>query len=169
MGREMKDEQVVGLSTDTIQRLSRLRDMIDSMLDYPTPMTAIRPKEPWVNLSDRYDIIIGDFGIKDLSNSVLPPSVLSAPKQLGNASSLPGTDQWPNVAGEKKLNPEWITADHEYPIGTKTAWKLFIESQASEQIEEKDEEDLLGFREMFTEEQMKAAFRAGYEEGRKAK
>lgn len=100
----MKDEQVVGFSPEMLDKLSRLLDQVQFLLDYPTPSIKHGLPTSWTNLSERYDIIIGDFGIKDLSNSVLPTSVLPAPKQIGNASSLPGTDQWPNVARDPVLS-----------------------------------------------------------------
>lgn len=68
-----------------------------------------------------------------------------------------------SVSEEKRvetvvLNPEWITADFEWPSGNPTPWTVFF----------RDHYPKAGVLH-WTVEDMKAAFRAGYEAGRKAK
>lgn len=88
--------------------------------------------------------------------------------------TLKGLDQWPNTSylppsspveafsdpgrvDTAEINPEWVTADFEWPSGNPTPWTVFIDS-----YREGD-----GTFKAFNVEDMKAAFRAGFEAGRK--
>jgi hypothetical protein len=84
--------------------------------------------------------------------------------------TLKGLDQWPNVSALPSsspveavsspervetavLSPEWITADFEWPSGNPTPWTVFIDHFRLGD----------GTFKAFNLDDMKAAFRAGYE------
>lgn len=206
---------IIGYSPEITYMLEQLQRRLRAVLDGHVPATLSTERGA---IDPRFDIIIGNVGLKDLS------------KVKEDTKSLPGLDQWPNTASSAinpirfdkfgnrvdgiphpkepnpdwvtpasrsrseqdaeeylqavdknraalppsspatpsespervktaELNPEWITADFEWPSVKPTQWSLFIQP-FMEKWEQHTE---------LTPEDMKAAFRAGYEAGRKAK
>lgn len=133
---------IIGYSPEITAMLESLRTRIGVMLDYPSPMVEMSQKEIH-DYDRRFDIIIGNVGLKDLS------------RVKEDTKSLPGLDQWPNTAPSSPATPS------ESPERVETAeeaWKAFWKEWIGP----------TGNPDWFSPE-MKAAFRAGYEAGRKAK
>lgn len=85
------------------------------------------------------------------------------------SSSTATSSEAPDRVETSELNPEWLTADFEWPSRKATEWSLFMHTQKPRLSDEENEDGQTGFVDVFSVDQMKSAFRAGYEAGRKAK
>lgn len=158
---EQEEPQVVGLSPEMTRKLTRLQNQIRLLLDHPVPMKSSGPKEPWSDLSDRYDIIIGDFGIKDMTSVPNPEwidaSSMGRPMVMGMDLSSPKGDVTvlpPSSPVEAVSGPDGAKAVE----GAFDAWWVKSDSQCN----------LQGYGHL-NKIDCQMAFRAGYEAGRRVK
>lgn len=140
MNPNPKMSTIIGYSPEITAMLEALKRRIDIMLDQPPSGIQNLHEDP-SKTDPRFDIIIGNVGLKDLSKAKVEPK------------ALPGLDQWPNV---QSLPPRSPSTPSESPERVETAGDAFDAWW----------DDLAGTE--YLRVTFSSAFRAGYEAGRNA-